>query len=154
MLLPFSARKVGWPLALAGGLVLFLRHGLLIAPEWLNIDVFAVSSLFVQRRTLGLINNNVMDEIGVVMLIAGTICIVMARERTEDVSTDYARLRALLVAVWAQAAAFLLVMLFTFGLDFFAALLLSLAVFPVAFGVAFRRNRAASARGRPPLTQP
>lgn len=146
MLLPPAARRIGTPLALTGGVVLVLRHVFLIAPEWLEWPVFAVSSLFLKRRSFEMINNNVMDEWGAMLLLVGTVCVLFAREPVEDEQVAAARLSAFLAAAWAQAAAFGAVLLLTFGLDFFAGLLLSLPVFPVVyrvtFGRAMRRRRA------------
>lgn len=124
-------RVPGLVLAGSSALLCVARFGYGFAPDALIWPVFAVSSLYIEQRRFAWITNNVTDECAMAGLLIGVVMVVLARKESSTGPSA-----AFAIAVWAQAAALLSAILFTFGIDFLKAVLWVLPVFPVAYGLA------------------
>lgn len=135
-----ASARIGWIATLAGTVALVARWGYGFAPDVLVWPVFAVSSVYVERRSFAWITNNVTDELATAVLVLGLATALLARPSRGAVGAGAAsrarRRRAVDTAIRVQAAALLLVNAFTYGLAFLAALPWTPAVFPVAYWVA------------------
>lgn len=135
-----ASARIGWITTMVGTVALVARWGYGFAPDVLVWPVFAVSSVYVERRSFAWITNNVTDELVTAVLVLGLATALLARPPSGSVGAGAARRarrrRALDTAIRVQAAALLLVNAFTYGLAFLAALPWTLAVFPVAYTVA------------------
>lgn len=135
-------RVPGLVLAGVSALLCVARYGYGFAPDAMVWPVFAVSSLYIEQRRFAWITNNVTDEWAMVGLLTGLVMGVLARKQS-PVGRPESR-EAFAIAVWAQAVALLVAILFTFGIDFLKAVVSTLPVFPVAYAVARSRLRRRS----------
>lgn len=80
-----------------------------------DTKVFAFCSVFLQKKVCTVIKNNVMDEIGGVLMIVALACIVFSREKKETQIIGQIRLRTLILASYANAVFMLGSLIFFYG---------------------------------------
>ncbi len=122
-LLPRRLRPVGYLLTLLGGGLAVLRFHYGVKPDFLDLPVFAIRSVYLETRSFTVIRNNLAEEVAGLFLLVGLVLIAFSRETTEDATVAARRLRALIVSCYLSAIVIALGLLFFFGLAFGAVLL-------------------------------
>ena len=119
-LLPHRLKAVGWILLIPSTIT-----GLLITIFDFNPSIFdlKVPALFIQellgkKRWLGVIENNMLNELVGILIILSSIFVAFSKEKIEDEFITKIRLDSLAWAVYFNQAILLVSMLFIYDLSF------------------------------------
>lgn len=116
-----------------------------VKPEILNLKVFAIYSVYLEARVMTVITNQVIEEIGSILLLSGLLMLAFARERTENEAMNDLRLRACFTATYGTFIFMIFAILFTYGFVFVYTLtvdfVLWLLIYIIAFRLLLYRNR-------------
>lgn len=119
-LLPHRLKAVGWILLIPSTIT-----GLLITIFDFNPSIFdlKVPALFIQellgkKRWLGIIENNMLNELVGILIILSSIFVAFSKEKIEDEFITKIRLDSLAWAVYFNQAILLVSMLFIYDLSF------------------------------------
>jgi hypothetical protein len=122
-----------------GGIVAgFLRFGIGIKPDFLEIKVFAIYSIYFKTKYFSIIGNNISEEIAGILLLTGLFFISFAREKNETSNLWPLRIKALLIAIYINTTLLFLSFIFVFGLGFFFLLSVNLFSLFIIYNLFFR----------------
>lgn len=119
-LFPDKYKKIGWfiliPSAIIGLIILILDY----EPDFLNFSVPAVfiDDILGEKRLIGIVNNNILNEIFGVLIIIGSLLVAFSKEKSEDEYISKIRLESLVWAVYVNYGILLISFLFIFDLSF------------------------------------
>lgn len=124
-LFPNEYRKIGWvilvPSIVIGLLTLMLEY----EPAFLDFNVPAIFidhvGLFFNkgdRQLLGMVENNVLNEVLIILIIISLLFVAFSKEKIEDEYISKIRLKSLVWAVYVNYGILLLSSLFIFDLSF------------------------------------
>lgn len=143
-LLPGILRIPGSIFALVGFVILIIRFYLGIKPEWLEFKVFAIYSAYLDVKYMTIIQNQLAEEIGGLLLFSGLYMIAFSKEKKETANTNMLRLKAFLISMWVNAVFIFVSILFVYGLGFAVMMMTNivfiLAVYIICFKVLVYRN--------------
>ncbi|MBS1772628.1 MAG: hypothetical protein JST82_07200 [Bacteroidetes bacterium] len=137
-LLPGKFRIPGSLFTVIGTVILIVRYYGGIAPDWLEVKVFAVYSAYLDVKHFSIIKNQVLEEIGGLFLFSGLYMLAFSKEKIETVTTNNLRLKAFMVTMWLNAVFILVSIVFTYGLGYVFMMMLDSVFFLVAYIVLFR----------------
>jgi len=147
-LFPHSMKWVGWFLLIPGAVLgLLMMFFQVDAPEFFHRSVFAIADLFPFSDNVwfGMTNNNVLDEILALMVIAGSILIAFSKEKTEDEFITRIRMESLIWATYVNYGILVLAILLFYSFAFLQVMVLNmftiLFFFLVRFHWALRKNK-------------
>jgi len=132
-LLPGSFRLPGFIIAIIGCILLLLRFYYHYQPSWLDTRVFAIFSIYVEAKYFSIIRNQVMEEVGAVLLFSGLVMMVLSRKKWETTEVDWLRLKAFKTTLFICTLYLLLSLLFVYGFGYVMAML----IFPVILFAAY-----------------
>jgi len=136
--LPYAWQKIGWIMALSGVIALFIRFGLGVKPGFLDIKVFAIYSSIFESQYFTLVGNNVSEEIGLLLLLAGLFLISFSFEKNENEHVWKIRLKAIFIAIMLNCILLFAATLFVFGWGFLAVMSANLFSVLVFYNFIFR----------------
>ena len=119
-LFPSKYKKVGWllliPSAILGLLILIFEY----EPGFLSINVPAIltNNFMGEKQIIGLIQNNVLDEILGILVIVSSLLVAFSKEKSEDEYISKIRLESLVWAVYFNYGILLFSFLFIFDMSF------------------------------------
>jgi len=122
-LLPYKFKWIGMGLVLIGLVFAVLNFRFNVRIE---IPVFSVVSTFVKTRFFVFSRTNFTDELILLFMIPGFLCIVFSKEKTEDAQLDIIRAKSLAIALIANSLFLLFSVLFIFGSSFMAVIIVNL----------------------------
>lgn len=150
-LFPAKFRIWGLGLAVAGVLLAVLRFSFGFKPDFLNVNVFAVYSRYMDTKVFEVIRNQVIEEISGILVMVGLVIAAFSRMKTENDQVNALRLKSFIISVYLNAVFFIGGLLFTFGLGYMFVLILnsvSLLVFYLAvFSWLYHRNIKSESQG-------
>ena len=138
ILLPRGFRPVGIVFALAGVILLVIRFYYGIKPEFFNIKVFAIFSSYLESKYFEVVTNQMIEEIGGILVLTGLFLTAFSREREEEEWMNALRLRSFFITAYINAAFLILAILFTFGFGFVYMIILNLVLWLVLYIIFFR----------------
>jgi hypothetical protein len=138
LLLPPVFRITGIILALAGAIAGFLRFGKGIKPDFLDVKVFAVYSVYFDTKYFSIIGNNISEEISGLLLLTGLFFFSFAREKNENANLWIFRVKAFLIAMYINTAILFLSFIFIYGIGFFFILSVNLFSLLIIYNLFFR----------------
>jgi hypothetical protein len=118
LLLPNSFKIPGLLLALAGVIAGFLRFVEGIKPDFLDVKVFAIYSMYFDTKYFKVIGNNISEEIAGLLLLTGLFFFSFACEKTENAYVWSLRIRAIIWSIYLNSLFLFLSFLFVYGLGF------------------------------------
>lgn len=138
LLLPNAFRIAGIVLTLAGVAAGFLRFVKGIKPEFLDVKVFAIYSMYFDTKYFSIIGNNISEEITGLLLLTGVFFFTFAREKIESPGLWILRIRAFLIASYINTGFLFLSFLFIYGLGFLFILCLNMFSLMIIYTICFR----------------
>ncbi len=138
MLLPRWLRIPGYLLLVAGVALLIARFYFGIKPGFLEIKVFAFYSVYLDAKSMTVIQNQVAEELGVLMTLAGLFLVAFCKEANEGYEVNMVRLRSFFIAAYTTVVFLALAIIFTYGLGFAYMLVLNLFFWLAAYTISFR----------------
>jgi hypothetical protein len=136
-LLPNYFKKAGLVLFLIGVVVLYLRFGMGIKPDWLQVKVFAIYSSIFEVHYLSFTENNIGEEIGLLISGVGLFLFALSREKTEDETSCFIRAKAFILSVYFNGIVFVICVLFIFGWGFLAYMAVNLFLWLFSYNVIY-----------------
>ncbi len=140
-LFPHKFKRTGWFL-LIPGILLGLLYLILGEDEiTLRTKVFALfhDQIFEEKVWFGLVENNILDELILILVIVGGILVAFSREKNEDEFIAKIRLESLVWATYVNYAVLLFTIIFLYGMPFFWAMIFNM--FTILFFFVFRFKR-------------
>lgn len=141
ILLPRWLRIPAYLLLAAGIAMLVMRFYYGIKPAFLEIKVFAIYSVYLDAKSMTVIQNQVAEELGALMALAGLFLLAFTKEVNEDEEVNAARLRSFFIAAYSTVIFLALAILFTYGLGFAYMMVINLFFWLAAYIIAFRYLR-------------
>lgn len=127
LLLPRRFRIAGVVLTVLGAIILVARFTFGFKPAWLDTYTFALYSVYVEVKYLAIIRNQMIEEIGGIILFSGMLMVALSKEKKEGPEIDSLRLRAFIISFYLCVVFVLLSMLLAYGFGYIVAML----IFPV-----------------------
>jgi hypothetical protein len=122
LLLPFNFKRAGYLLAILGLLSSYVRFGLGIKPDFLEIKIFAIYSSIFKSVWLSIVNNNISEEICALLFLSGLLMIAFSREKNEQDGYDAIRTRSIFLSVYLSYLLLFLSIIFVYGIGFLTIL--------------------------------
>lgn len=138
LLLPSAFKTVGIILTGAGIIFLIIRFYYGIKPEIFNLKAFAVISSYLESKYFEVIKNQMIEEIGGVLLLTGLFMITFSREKSENHDLSIIRLNAFLITAYINTFFLIISILFTFGFGFVYMLILNFVLGFIIYLLSFR----------------
>ena len=144
ILFPATFRFWGLGIALAGVLLAVPRFSFGFKPDFLNVNVFAVYSRYMDTKVFEVIRNQLIEEISGILVMVGLVIAAFSRMKTENDHVNALRLKSFIISVYLNAVFFTGGLLFTFGLGYMFVLILNsvslLVLYLVVFSWLYHRN--------------
>jgi hypothetical protein len=122
LLLPYSFKKAGYLLAIFGLISSYVRFGLGIKPDFLEIKTFAIYSSIFKTVWFSIVNNNISEEICAILLLSGLLMTAFSREKNEQDGYDAIRTRSIFLSVYLSYLLLFISILFVYGIGFLTIL--------------------------------
>jgi Ca2+-dependent lipid-binding protein len=138
-LFPNKYKKIGWfifiPSAIIGLTTLIFEF----EPNSLdfNIPAIFINKLFRGKHFIGIVNNNILNEILGVLVILSSLLVAFSKEELEDEYISKIRLESLVWAVYLNYAILLISFLFIFDLSFLWVMIFNMFTILVFFMIRF-----------------
>lgn len=136
--MPKGLRTAGIIFSISGIVLIFLKHQFNYKPEFLNLKVFAIYSMYIKSQTFSFITHQMIEDIGGILLISGLFLIAFTREKLEQEGLDALRLKAFIVTAWFNLFYLLFAILFFYGFGFVAAMIFFAIGWLVVYILSFR----------------
>lgn len=138
-LLPSSYRKVGWIISVPTLIIGLISSLVNYEPSFLNAKVPAIfiNELFGRKQFMGMVENNLLNELCGVLLIIGFILIAFSREKVEDEYISKVRLESLVWAVYVNYAVLFLAFIMVYDLSFFWVMMANMYTVLIFFIIRF-----------------
>lgn len=138
-LFPSKYKKIGWiifiPTLLFGLFTIIFEY----EPEILNTKVFGIfiDEFFKEDRFLGMLDNNILNEILGILMIISSVLVAFSKEVNEDEYISKIRLESLVWAVYLNYAILLLAFLFVYGISFLWVMIFNMFTILIFFIIRF-----------------
>ncbi len=138
-LFPSNYKKLGWiifiPTLIFGLFTIIFEY----EPEILDTKVFAIfiDEFFKEDRLLGMLDNNILNEILGVIMIISSVLVAFSKEVNEDEYISKIRLESLVWAVYLNYAILLLAFLFVYGMSFLWVMIFNMFTILIFFIIRF-----------------
>ncbi|RLD79451.1 MAG: hypothetical protein DRJ07_11745 [Bacteroidetes bacterium] len=138
-LFPSKYKRIGWfifiPTLIFGLFTIIFEY----EPEILDTKVFAIfiDEFFKEDRLLGMLDNNILNEILGVIMIISSVLVAFSKEVNEDEYISKIRLESLVWAVYLNYAILLLAFLFVYGMSFLWVMIFNMFTILMFFIIRF-----------------
>ena len=141
-LFPNKYKKIGWLILIPSAIIGLITLILDFEPNYLNFNVPAlfIDEFFSDMHFIGIINNNVLNEILGVLIIFSSLLVAFSKEKSEDEYISKIRLESLVWAVYLNYAILLITFLFIFDLSFLWVMILNMFTILLFFIIRFNRQ--------------
>jgi len=138
-LFPHRYKKVGWLLLLPSFMIGLFSLILEWEPTWLDCSVPAIfiDEVFGQSELIGVVKNNVLNEICGILIIVGGILVAFSKEKVEDEFIAKLRLESLVWATYVNYAILLLAMVLVYDFSFFWVMIVNMFTTLIIFIIRF-----------------
>ncbi len=116
----------GLILTFSGLVMVVIRFWLQQKPDFFELKTFAVYSIYLDTKYMKIISNNIIEEIGGVLLLAGLFFLCFAREKNESDKTKQLRAKAILITVYFEFVFLLFSFIFMYGFAFIYMLIINI----------------------------
>ncbi len=141
LLLPHCYQRIGWIMLLpAFVLGVILQITGFEPPDIFEIPVFAIADLEILGEDVwfGLTENNILDEVITLLLIAGALLVVFSKERTEDELISRIRMESLIWATLVNYFILAFAVMFFYTIAFLQVLIFNMFTTLLFFIIRFR----------------
>jgi len=139
-LFPHGMKRIGWilliPAAILGFFVIFFNF----QASFLDCRVFAAYSGatgWFSENTVGMIENNITDEIAAILFIIGALFVAFSKENQEDEFIAKTRLESLVWAVYVNYAILALCILLFYNMGFLTVMIINMFTILIFFIIRF-----------------
>lgn len=138
-LFPHRYKKVGWLFLLPSFMIGLFSLILEWEPTWLDCSVPAIfiDEVFGQSELIGVVKNNVLNEICGILIIVGGILVAFSKEKVEDEFIAKLRLESLVWATYVNYAILLLAMVLVYDFSFFWVMIFNMFTTLIIFIIRF-----------------
>lgn len=136
-LLPHYIKKVGWVFFIIGVAALYLRFGMGVKPDWLQVKVFTLYSSIFDVRYFTFTENNISEEIGIFFTGLGLSLVTLSKDKLREEIAGRLRDQAFVLSVYFNSVVFLLFVLFIFGWGFLAFMAVNLFLWLFSYNVIY-----------------
>tara|TARA_R110002167_G_scaffold304613_1_gene508849 strand:- start:508 stop:984 length:477 start_codon:yes stop_codon:yes gene_type:complete len=139
-LFPNKYQKIGWAILIPSAIMGILT----VANDWnpaiLDVEVFAIliEGFSNHFRVMGMVANNILDEICGILLIIGCILVAFSKETDEDELISSIRLKSLVWATYWNYGILLLAFLLVYDISFFWVMIFNLYTILIFFIFKFK----------------
>ncbi|MCX8009855.1 MAG: hypothetical protein N3A61_01765, partial [Ignavibacteria bacterium] len=128
-------------LLILGVIASILRFYFEIKPEFLEINVFAIYSQYLETQKFVFITNNISEEICGIFLVIGLSIVVLSKEKVENEFINHIRLKSFVLAVYFNSIFLLFALIFFYGFGFMYASFLALISYMIMYLLIFNYFR-------------
>jgi hypothetical protein len=139
-LLPYSFKKYSWAMMLAGACFLY-AYFQDIKPDWLSVKVFALASTYMENKYFEVVKTNLVDEIGILLFLAGLYILVFSDEKKQIPTDTENRTKAFLISGKITFITWIICYFFFFGYIILPISISMLPIFLLLYYLIFRRLR-------------
>ncbi len=138
-LFPSKYKKIGWfifiPTLIFGLYTVIYEY----EPALLDMDVFAIfiDEFFDEPKILGIINNNILNELLGILMIISSILVAFSKEADEDEFISKLRLESLVWATYVNYGVLLLAFLLVYDLSFLWVMIFNMFTILIFFIIRF-----------------
>ena len=138
-LFPNKYKKIGWLILIPSAIIGLITLILDFEPNYLDFIVLAIfiDEFFGDKHFIGIINNNVLNEILGTLIILSSLLVAFSKEKSEDEYISKIRLESLVWAVYLNYAILLISFLFIFGLSFLWVMIFNMFTILLFFIIRF-----------------
>ncbi len=138
-LFPNKYKKIGCYLLVPSAIISFLTLFFEYEPDVLTLKVlsFFKHDFFDGTSIVGVIENNVMDEVFGILLLISLILVAFSKEKIEDEYISKIRLESLVWAVYVNYGILLISFIFIFGMSFLWVMIFNMFTVLLFFIVRF-----------------
>jgi glucose uptake protein GlcU len=137
-LLPSGLRIPGIFMVITGVLLLIAKYEFNYKPDFLNLKVFAIYTMYIKSQTFTFITHQMIEDLAGILLIAGLFITAFTREKVEHEGLDALRLKAFFVTAYFNLFYLLFAILFFFGFGYVAAMIFFAIGWLIAYLFYFR----------------
>ena len=136
-LLPAKAKYIGWALTVAAAVFAYLYFwgG---KPDFFKVKVFALASVYLERRYCAIIQTNLLDELAAILFIAGWTVCAFSKEKDEKEEYNSLRIKALVHSLFFTLGVWAFSFLLIYGMFIFVASIVMFVVFLLGYSLLFR----------------
>jgi hypothetical protein len=131
--IPHKLIYVGYFFSVLGFVLAFFRFYLGYKPEFLESDVFAFYSIYIETKFFEFIKNNFFDEIIGIVILIGQYLIILVYFNDSLLSKKDILLKSFFYSLTANTIFLIISLIFVFGLAFVYILILNMISFNTAF---------------------
>ena len=117
-LLPYKMRFVA-ALLLIGAAICAYQYFWGGRPEFFNIKIFAIISVYLETRYFVFAQTNILDELAAILLLAGIVAFSFSKLKTEKPEYQLFRIKALVYSVFIASVFWILSFLLIYGMAIF-----------------------------------
>ena len=138
-LFPNKYKKIGWLILIPSAIIGLITLILDFEPNYLDFNVPAIfiNEFFGDNHFIGIVNNNVLNEILGVLIILSSLLVAFSKEKSEDEYISKIRLESLVWAVYLNYAILLISFLFIFDLSFLWVMIFNMFTILLFFIIRF-----------------
>jgi len=139
LLLPYQFKILGWALLIPGTILGLLYMFFDVSFKCFDLKVFAVYSdrIILRDITLGLVNDNITNEIAGIIFIVGALLVAFSKEKHEDEFIEKTRLESLVWATYVNYAILILCFVFFYDMAFLYVMIFNMFTILIFFLVRF-----------------
>ena len=119
-LFPNKYKKIGWLILIPSAIIGLITLILEFEPNYLDFNVPAIfiNAFFGDKHFIGIVNNNVLNEILGVLIILSSLLVAFSKEKSEDEYISQIRFESLAWAVYFNYTILILTFLFIYDFAF------------------------------------
>ncbi len=131
--IPHKLIYVGYFFSILGFVLAFFRFYLGYKPEFLELNVFAFYSIYIETKSFEFITNNFFDEIIGISIIIGQYLIILVYCNDSLLSKKDILIKSFFYSLTANIIFLMISLIFVFGLAFVYILILNIISFNTVF---------------------
>ena len=138
-LFPNKFKNIGWFIFIPSALIGCITFVFEVEPSaWdFNVPAIFIQEFLGDKHFIGIVNNNILNEILGVLMIVSSLLVAFSKEKSEDEYILKIRLESLVWAVYLNYAILLISLLFIFDLSFLWVMLLNMFTILLFFIIRF-----------------
>lgn len=138
-LFPYKYKKIGWLILVPSAIVGLVSLLVSYEPSFLNFNIPAIfiSELFGDTKLVGMVNNNMLNDIVGLLIIISSLLVAFSKEKSEDEYISKIRLESLVWAVYVNYGILLLSFLIIYDGSFLWVMLFNMFTILIFFIIRF-----------------
>jgi hypothetical protein len=138
-LFPYKHKKIGWLILVPSAIVGLVSLLVSYEPSFLNFNIPAIfiSELFGDTKLVGMVNNNMLNDIVGLLIIISSLLVAFSKEKSEDEYISKIRLESLVWAVYVNYGILLLSFLIIYDGSFLWVMLFNMFTILIFFIIRF-----------------